>query len=181
MERRKVGPKTFKQLLSGGDRRSLGRAAIVSKAVKTDRDLDQLFPLVYSSDRTVAMRAIDTLEKTTRANPGYLSSRGGELMNLARNTTNKEIKWHIAQLLPRISWTSKEYQRVFALLNYWALNPNESKIVRANALEAMHDLCRQTSNNRSWELFRRALRNAQRNPTPSLAARARRLSRSSTV
>lgn len=171
--------KSFKLLLSGGDRRSLGRAPIVSKRVKTTKDLDQLFLLIYSSDRTVAMRAIDTLEKVTRTNSSYLNNHGNELMNFARNTSNKEIKWHIAQLLPRIDWTSQQHQKAFALLNYWASNPNESKIVRANALEAMYNLCSKTTNKRIKVIFRKALRNAENNPVPSLAARARRLRRSS--
>lgn len=171
--------KSIKQLLSGGDRRSLGRAPVLSQRLKTTKDLDRLFPFIYSSDRTVAMRAIDTLEKATRTNPGYLLGRGSELVNFARNTSNKEIKWHIAQLLPRITWSSQQYQKVFALLNYWASNPNESKIVRANALEAMHDMCVRTTNKRIKVMFRKALRTAERNPIPSIAARARRIRKSS--
>jgi hypothetical protein len=132
--------KTFKQLLSGGDRRSLGRAAFVRQNLRSTKDLDQLFPLIYSGDRTVAMRAIDTLEKVTRTNPEYLRAHDTELIRFARNTPNKEIKWHIAQLLSRINWTPGQLKNVFALLNYWTSNPHESKIVRANALEAMFDL-----------------------------------------
>lgn len=164
--------------MSGGDRRSLGRAPVVARSIKTSKDLDQLFRLIYSSDRTVAMRAIDTLEKATRSRKDYLRSHGNELVTFARSTANKEIKWHIAQLLPRISWSPQQYQKVFALLNYWVSNPNESKIVRANALEAMYDLCRQTTNKRIKVLFRKALRNAERDPIPSLSARARRLIKS---
>lgn len=170
--------KTFKHLLSGGDRRSLGRAPIVLKSLKNEKDLNQLFQLIHSNDRTVAMRAIDTLEKATRLNPSFLFTHGNDLVDFGRFTSNKEIKWHVAQLLPRITWSPSQYQRVFALLNYWTSNPNESKIVRANALEAMYDLCRQTTNKRVKVLFRNALRKAERNRVPSIAARARKIRKS---
>lgn len=167
--------KDLKTILSGGDRRSLGRSASLFRRLKSPADLDKLFRLIYSSDRTVAMRAIDSLEKLTRHDTRAIQTRGAELMNLARNTENIEIKWHIAQMLPRIKWTNAQFRSVFALLNYWLSNPNESKIVRANALEAMYNMCRQTTDKRMKVIFRRATNGALRSQIPSLSARAKKL------
>lgn len=169
--------KDLKLLLSGGDRRSLGRAAVVRQRIKQKTDVDELFPLIYSSDRVVAMRAIDTLEKITRQSGEHLTSHESELIKYARSASNKEIKWHLAQLFPRLKLNSSQLQAAVLLLNYWISNPNESKIVRANALEAMSEMCRSSNNKRLKVIIRKALRKAERSQIPSIAARARKINR----
>jgi hypothetical protein len=54
----------------------------------------------------------------------------------------KEVRWHVAQMLPRIRWNQRERKRVLDILMSY-LN-DESSIVPTFAMQALADLARQT-------------------------------------
>jgi hypothetical protein len=123
------------------------------------------------------MRASDAVEKVTKEHPEYLHGHDKELLELARNTSNKELKWHLAQLVPRLDLSPKELESAWHRLQYWASNPIESKIVRANALEGLFELHLKESNPALTSRFNKTLFAMERERIPSLAARARVLRR----
>jgi hypothetical protein len=119
------------------------------------------------------MRAADTVEKVTRKNPRYLYAHKGQLLSVMKSADHKELKWHIAQLMPRIPLSPQELTDVWHILSYWVRNTNESRIVRVNALQALFDI--QTLHPRFTEDFRATLGSLKREQVPSLQARIRKL------
>lgn len=119
------------------------------------------------------MRSADAVEKLTRKNPDWLESHKYVLLDLLHNSYNKELKWHLAQLISRLSLTDKELYIVWDKLAYWLLNKNESKIVRVNSLQALFDL---SKGNPTLEQAIVSLTNSVKHENiPSLTARIKKL------
>lgn len=133
--------KTFAQLLLGKDRRRLNNSGVVA-AVHDQRSFDALFGLIFHHERPLVMRAADAVEKITRKDPEYLRPHKDQLLGILKSADHKELKWHVAQLLPRLPLDPGETVDVWHILTHWALNPHESKIVRVNSLQGLFDISR---------------------------------------
>ncbi|RQP18386.1 MAG: hypothetical protein EAS52_05655 [Parapedobacter sp.] len=59
----------FKDILQGGDLRSIGKANQVVAQVGDQSTFDELFKELYNTDRKVVMRAADSIEKITVNKP----------------------------------------------------------------------------------------------------------------
>jgi cobalamin biosynthesis protein CbiD len=92
----------FKKILSGGDLRSLGVCNSVISKIKNQNTFDELFKYLFHEDRLVVMRAADTIEKITNHNPQYLTKHKEEIIELCNVAKDKELKWHLALLIPRL-------------------------------------------------------------------------------
>lgn len=120
------------------------------------------------------MRAIDAVEKVTKNEPAYLHPHKREIFELLHSASNKEFKWHIAQLIPRLEMTPTEVSNVWDTLTTWVKDPSESKIVRANALQTLFDLTRE---HRGWDAaFDWIVKSVRSEDVPSLTARIQKLS-----
>jgi len=100
--------KNFEKTLSGGDLRSIGRGNSVVQKIRTRDDFDQFFKLLSHKDRLVVMRAADAIEKITRENKEYLFKHKKNILDLYKIAKDKELKWHLALLIPRLNLTIKE-------------------------------------------------------------------------
>lgn len=159
--------------LSGGDLRSIGNANAIVKQVRSQNQFDRLFEGLFHSDRLIVMRAADALEKITQKVPGYLLPHKRSLLGLLHVAADKELKWHIALLVPRLNLTTSELRKVRATLTYWALDTNESRIVRVNSIQGLFDLMQHSSRQRKG--FKLTLEQLERQAVPSLRARIRKL------
>jgi len=138
-----VMKKTFSELLLGSDLRRLMGNHKVAEAVFDQASFDELFGLVFHHERALVMHAVDAVEKITQRHPAYLNPHKDQLMAVLKSADHKELKWHIAQLLPRVVLLEKELNDVWHILSYWSRNTNESRVVRVNALQGLFDLSRQ--------------------------------------
>jgi len=68
----------------------------------SQHDFDELFKLLFHADRLIVMRAADMIEKITVRDSLYLTSHKIEIFDLCEIAQNKELKWHLALLLPRL-------------------------------------------------------------------------------
>lgn len=161
------------QLLRGRDLRRVRQNSAVVRAVRDQESFDELFLVVLHHERPLVMRAIDAVEKITRNHPAYLSSHKAELLAVLKSADHKELKWHIAQLITRLDLTNEELRNVSHLLSYWALNRNESKIVRVNALQGLFDLAKNHMELRKDLAV--AMKAMEQEMIPSLQARIRKL------
>lgn len=163
----------FTHLLLGKDLRKLGRNQKAVEAVTDQHSFDELFVLTFHHERSVAMRAVDAVEKITRRHPRYLQPHKSQLLSMLGGADHKELKWHLAQLVARIDLNKKELEVVNHFLTYWALNKNESKIVRVNALQGLFELA-----GRHPEIeneFKKTLGLMEHEMIPSIQARIRKL------
>jgi hypothetical protein len=130
----------LEKLLSGTDLRSLGRGNSVVRKIQTQADFDELFSLLFHTNRIIVMRAADSVEKISITKRGYLQPHKKEILTLCRTASDKELVWHLAQLVPRLILTNRERKVAWNQLSAWALDKHASRIVRVNALQGLAEL-----------------------------------------
>ena len=129
--------------LEGGDRRSIGRSnEVVADVLADPALLREVFSGLVSEDVVVRIRAADAVEKITAIHPEYLDSVRALLIGPVARLDQKEVRWHAAQMLPRVEWTDAERQQVLEILFEYLNDP--SSIVKTFAMQALADLARQT-------------------------------------
>jgi vesicle coat complex subunit len=162
----------IRSMLSGGDRRSLGRVAEVIDLV---RRYPKLIPsaveCLRDGDTRVCMRAADALEKLSREQAVFLQSYTTHLLGLLAETTQQEVRWHLAVILPRLRLTNAEAHRVAKILQFHL--QDQSSIVKTSAMQGLADLTNQYGSLRPDVLD--LIRALTRTGTPAMRARGRKL------
>src|SRR5215469_4725490 len=103
--------------LVGGDRRSIARADELADLLeRRPALLPELVQEMWNDDPVVAMRAADVLEKVTRKQPRALQRFKKELLGLAEETRQQEVRWHLAAMLPRLQLSPSDQRRAAAIL-----------------------------------------------------------------
>ena len=124
--------------LRGGDRRSIGNVDEVVSAVRKKPDLfKQLVKGLFENDPIVCMRAADAMEKLSLDKPEWLQPFKRELIQLAKDSQQQELRWHLAQVIPRLKLTPKETATLTEIF-FDYLN-DKSKIVVTFAMQALAD------------------------------------------
>ncbi|MCK0146644.1 hypothetical protein MWU78_13390 [Arenibacter sp. F26102] len=164
----------IKKYLEGGDLRSIGRVKFLIPLIRNQQDFDLLFRFLHSKDRIILMRAADAVEKITIGRPQYLQSHKSEILDFFQSAEDKEFKWHLSQMVPRLSLTEQELEIVLSKLNQWAGNPTESRIVRVNALQAISEIVEE--NPELEKDFKDLIGKLQKEEIASINARIRKLS-----
>ena len=159
-------------LLAGVDRRSIGRADEVAAIVlKHPALFAELIAGLWDLDLVVRMRAADAAEKVSRKQPELLHPFKAELLGLLAEASEQELRWHLAQMAPRLPLTQTERLRAVSLLKDY-LN-DRSSIVKTFAMQALADLASADPALRP-EIVE-LLEEAMRNGTPAMRARGRKL------
>jgi sRNA-binding carbon storage regulator CsrA len=157
--------------LQGGDLRSIANVDRLLPLIKDQNDFDELFRHLYSDDRLIIMRTADAIEKITVNNPKLIAIHKSELIEFLDKAQDKEFKWHLVLLVSRLKLMHNELGHVWAILTEWAKDKSESKIVRVNSLQALHDL---TLDNKELKKdFELTIQGIERENIPSLKARIR--------
>lgn len=99
--------------LEGGDRRSIGNVSDVVEEVRNDPSLFEiLIDGLFADSPIVRMRAADATEKITADHREYLQPFKQRLIFLSGRTTQQEVKWHLAQILPRLKLQPNEKKTI---------------------------------------------------------------------
>ena len=159
-------------LLKGGDRRSTGQSdRVVAMVGKNPSLLPDLIAGIWSDDPLVRMRAADAAEKVTRRIPELLIPYADELLGLMQEATEKELRWHLAAMAPRLANTRRRRRLAWQYLSAY-LN-DRSSIVRTFALQGMTELAMQDETLR--EEIIQVLEHALRTGSAAIKARSRKL------
>jgi hypothetical protein len=165
-----VNPEEF---LSGSDLRSIANSNQLVLSIRTQRDFDKLFRLLFSSNRLIVMRAADAIEKITINHRGFLNKHLNEVFQLCAKVENKELKWHLALLLPRFPLNGEDALDAWRIASNWALDKTNSRIVRVNAIQTLFELTKQ--NSRLGKDLNGILSELGTENIPSVAARIRKI------
>lgn len=122
-------------------------------------------------DPVVRMRCADAAEKISAINPEWLQPHKRTLLALARQSTQKEIRWHLAQMLPRLNLSAAQKRAAGDIL--LAYLKDDSRIVQTFALQALADLAESEAALRQRLLP--LLDNLHRTGSPAVQSRARKL------
>jgi len=161
-------------MLQGRDRRSIGRAdEVAALVIKEPKLFRELMACLWHDDPAVRMRAADAAEKISARRPQLLARYKSQLLGLMAEIEQTEVRWHLAQMIPRLNLTTLERQRAAAALRQYLRDC--SSIVRTWSLNALaelsaHDatLCSET---------KLLLEEALHSGTAAMKARARHLLR----
>jgi len=160
-------------LLKDGDRRSIGRAAEAARLARVNAALvTELVDLLSYPGAAVRMRAADALEKASAQNEAVLASHKTMLMDIADSTTQTELRWRLAQLLPRLDLDDEDITDAADLFVRW-YRRDHSPVVRTFVLQGMAELA-----SRDTYLIgetEHMLQDALSSATPSLKVRARKV------
>jgi hypothetical protein len=125
--------------LRGGDRRSVGRSNEVAALVLRQPELfPQLMLGLWNSDPLIRMRAADAAEKISLHRPDLLEPFKAKLLRLLHEATQQELRWHLAQMIPRLALSKKDRGRAASTFRLYLYDP--SSIVKTSAMQAMADL-----------------------------------------
>jgi hypothetical protein len=160
--------------LTGGDRRSIGRADEVAKLVlKQPAFFRELMTGIRDADPLVCMRAADAAEKVSRKRPELLHPFQAELLRLLDEASQQELRWHLAQMVPRLPLTQKQRVRAASALRRYLEDP--SSIVKTCALQALAEIAARDASLQPE--VKTLLQKAVRTGTPAMKARSRKLLR----
>ena len=125
--------------LEGGDRRSIGRVNDVINDVLADTQLfGDLVDGLFVENPVVRMRAADALEKISSDYSELLQPHKKTILGLAARTEQQEVRWHIAQMIPRLQLTRGEMHAIADVL--FSYLDDKSNIVITFSLQALADL-----------------------------------------
>jgi len=159
-------------LLEGTDRRSIGRANdVVALVLREPQRFPELIGYLWSDDPVLRMRAADAAEKISSQEPALLHPFKDELLGLLLEAEQKELRWHLAQMVPRFLLTRSERHRAAEALRRHL--DDTSSIVKTFALQGLAELAKADPSLASET--REILEAAQRAGTPAMRARARKL------
>jgi hypothetical protein len=128
--------------LTGGDMRSIGRSnEVVAEVLANPALFETLFNGMLADDPLVRMRAADAVEKITARQPELLTPYKDRLLEEVSQSEQQEVRWHVAQLLPRLTLTPVERQEALAILETYL--EDKSKIVKTFAMQTLADLAEQ--------------------------------------
>lgn len=126
----------FTKIFQGGDMRSPKGAQIAADYVLENPEfIFEIVKLITCGDKMIQMRAADCLEKISAQNHEILSPIHGEILQIMKISKQKEVRWHLAQIVPRIVSDEKEIDEIAPIL-FDYIN-DTSKIVATFALDAL--------------------------------------------
>jgi len=124
--------------LSGGDLRSIGRVdEVVSDVLAEPALFDELFYGMLNDDPLIRMRSADAVEKITQQHPEYLQPYKSILIEQVAQIPQQEVRWHVAQLFPRLEADDRERAMMVAILVGYL--EDKSKIVKTFSMQALSD------------------------------------------
>lgn len=130
----------IRELLNGGDLRSIGHVDAVVKIVENNPDRFEELMTGLTDDRPVVrMRSADAVEKVTRRHPELLRPHQATLVQQLYLATQQEVRWHLAQVMPRLTWAEEEATEIVRVLTS-CIDTETSAIVIVNSLQTIFDL-----------------------------------------
>ncbi len=162
----------IERLLSTGDRRTTGHVADVVELVMAEpARLEQVVNAIRIDNPGLRMRAADALEKISVLHPEWVLPYKKKLLEDYSEIEQKEVRWHLAQILPRLSLTAREREKVFELMisNLTA----KSSILKAFSMQALADIALQ--DDRYREKVRTLIAELTAKGTPAMQSRGRKL------
>lgn len=167
-------PASLRQLLVGGDRRSIARSneALALLRAEPARVAD-LACLVRDSDWLVVMRTVDLMEKLAHEHPECIQPHRRLFIGQLAEHPSWEIRLQIARALPLLRWTAAERKRVVAILRGYVKHPQ--KFVKAWSVDSLSRLA--AGDALLTGVVHELIDEFERSGSPSLVTRARQIRR----
>jgi hypothetical protein len=158
--------------LQGGDRRSIGKVdEVVNQVLGSAALFEELINGLLVNDPLIRMRSADAIEKITLVKPELIAPHKKILIQLAGDIDQQEVRWHMAQILPRLTLKPGDRKTIVDIL-FTYLN-DKSKIVVTFALQALADFAAENKKLRLRVI--RVLEEFTETGSPAIKNRSRKL------
>ncbi len=165
---------SLRDLLLGGDRRSIGRSGRALELVRSRPErVSEVAALARDEDPLVSQRALDLLEKVAHDHAEWIAPHKRLFIGNLADSDRWEVRLQIVRALPFFRWKTAERSRVLAILRRDVRHPQ--KFVRAWALDSLAILAGKDPTLRPIVL--RHLRSFESSGSKALIARARHVRR----
>ena len=160
----------LRELLSGGDRRSIAESNRARAIVEHNPSLvGELAGLANDEDWLVSLRAMDLLEKLAHDHPEWVEPHKQAFIGSLADSDKWEVRLQVVRALPLFRWTPTQQRRVESILNENVNFPQT--FVRAWALDSLATFAE--TRPRLRPAVERGLRAFERSSSKALQARAR--------
>jgi hypothetical protein len=160
------------KLLREGDLRTKGRSEdVVELALKRPELFKDVVTAVLDEDPGVRMRAADAVEKITRFKPEWLQPHKKLFIKTIARIDQQEVRWHVAQILPRFELTGPERRTVVSLMRSYLTD--ESRLVKTFAMQALAEIAMQ--DNQYLSEVAKIIEKLMENGSPAMKARGKKL------
>ncbi|MBV8818828.1 MAG: hypothetical protein JO022_10765 [Acidobacteriaceae bacterium] len=154
-----------------------GRSAEVCNVVAREvTEKPELFPELafglWHVEAGVRSRAADAIEKVTANRPELLQPFKNEVLGLLPEAWPAAVRWHLAQMVPRLDLNSSERTHAMQLMEGYL--GDESSIVRAFAMTSLAQLAAACDRDVRAQVTKK-IRRMEKTGTPAVKARARKI------
>lgn len=111
----------------------------IRESIEDQESFDELFKLVFHTERRVVQRAMRAVMLVAKTHPEFLNAHAEQILTLLKSPDFKDVKSMIILLIPKIELSPTDLERVWHLLTYLVLNQSEQKIIRTNALQSLYE------------------------------------------
>lgn len=130
------------KLLSGGKITSIGSADEVIEMIKENpKVLGEVFPLFLDQDPVVAMRSSYVFMKLSKSDRDLILPFKSLIINNLGKYIQKEVRWHIPQILLVMDLSDQEKEKSYNTLMNWA-EGKDGNIVVYYSLEAAFNIAK---------------------------------------
>lgn len=161
----------IQKLLKKGDLRTTGKSGeVVKLALSNPSIFKDIVNAILSDDPGIRMRASDAAKKITHIHSEWLYPYKKLFLDKISKINQQEVRWHTAQMLPRLQLTKIERKKVFALLLTYL--EDNSRIVKTSAMQALADIAIQ--DNAYLDQVQRILSSLIKKGSPAMKTRGKR-------
>jgi hypothetical protein len=125
-------------MMRGRDRRArMGADEAAAGALRDPRMFDALIDAMRSTDRALALHSAEAADLASAGNPLLLEPHKRALLGRLAQIDQREIRWHVAQMLPRLRLEGDERERAVALVVGWLEGRDGSAMAAAGGFESL--------------------------------------------
>ena len=159
-------------MLAPGDLRMKGNSEkVVARILANNKELDLLITCLDEEGDALRMRCCDAMEKLSRVHPQWFTRYKARLLKAATMSRQKEVRWHLAQIIPRLSLTPSQQRQAYTIFQTYL--SDTSSIVKAFAMQALVDLAQLDSS--LMNETRKTIQSLTKTGTPAMQSRGRQL------
>ncbi|MFH1783689.1 MAG: hypothetical protein ABH868_02170 [bacterium] len=159
--------------LKGGDFRSIAKSNEVAKEIKKNPALfEEVFDAMVGDDELLRIRAADTLEKVSLRHPEYLEPFKGRLIKEASKIDQKEVRWHVAQMLSYVNLSRLEKNQVIKILLKY-IDTDTSNIVKVFFMQTLAEFAMKNEGMKLQVI--KKIQSTMKNASPAVLNRGKRL------
>lgn len=166
----------LRDLLAEGDKRTVRKVdAAFQLLCSHPALLEEIIEMIQGASEALAMRAADCLEKFNREHVDQVEKYKDDLIHILVEVSQKEVRWHLAQILPRLQLSQDDLEVASKVWIHDFYN-SKSAIVRVESLQALFNIRDRYA--KALPELKKALESAASADSPAVKTRAAILIRS---